>query len=163
MATEQPAPALADDLIEGVRGMALEVYGRDDPNTARKIYHHIEMADRAAAAGEVDDGSWFPFVRRRGTVYSRRSWLQRWFAGEAVPVPPGARQRTTGRGRPRKGAAPPEPVPATNGHSAAICAIPGCPAPTVVRPPGKPGRQPSYCSEHLDRNARRRAKLEAKP
>jgi hypothetical protein len=91
--------------------MALEVFGRDDPNAVRRMYYHIEVADRAAAAGRADDGSVVPFFRRGGTVYSRRSWLARWFAGEPVPVPPGARERSGRRGRPRKAAAPPEPPP----------------------------------------------------
>jgi hypothetical protein len=101
--------AFSDDLLTGGAEIARFLYA-DAPNGVRRVYHFIEMTDKAIAAGDESCDP-FPFTRRRGLVISRKSWLMAWLGGERVDVPPGDPKKPPGMGRPRKAAEPEPPAP----------------------------------------------------
>jgi hypothetical protein len=103
LAAAQPADtSLKDDLLTGVAAIAAFT-----GDSERRIRNGVQKADAAAAAGELDDGSWLPFFRRHGLICSRKSWLLRWYSGEAVIVPRGGPK--SGKGPRRKAQPAPEP------------------------------------------------------
>ena len=103
LAAAEPADtSLKDDLLTGVAAIA-EFTG----DSERRIRNGVQKADEAAERGELDVGCWLPFFRRHGLICSRKSWLLRWYSGEAVIVPRGGPK--SGKGPRRKAAPEPEP------------------------------------------------------
>jgi hypothetical protein len=68
----QAASTLADDLLFGVQAIA-DYTGQDYRSTWHKIQHPERFR--------------FPFVRKAGQIWSRKSWLEAWYSGETVEVP----------------------------------------------------------------------------
>ena len=64
-------PALRDDYVPSIAGIAEELYGEATPKTVRKVRHQIAKHD-------------LPVVRRGKYISSFRSWLARWARGERV-------------------------------------------------------------------------------
>ena len=98
LAAAQPGNLTQDDLLTGVAAIAAFT-----GDSGRRIRNGVQKADEAAAAGGLDDGSGLPFFRRHGLICSRKSWLLRWYSGEAVIVPRGGPK--SGKG-PRRKASP---------------------------------------------------------
>jgi hypothetical protein len=70
--TSAAGSPLAEDLLVGVP--AISSYSGEKP---RRIYH---LHERKAETG-------FPAFKRGNIIYSRKSWLDRFYSGQRVEVP----------------------------------------------------------------------------
>ena len=72
MVAQAPERSLSDDLLIGANAIA--DYTGERP---RRVYHLTERKEQTG----------FPFFKRGATIYSRKSWLDRYYAGQPVEVP----------------------------------------------------------------------------
>jgi hypothetical protein len=62
-------PSLSDNLVQDLAGIALHLFGKDDPGTIRKVRHLI------ARYG-------LPVVKRGRYIWSFTDWLDSWARGK---------------------------------------------------------------------------------